>query len=120
MTKRINGKTYSTETARCMYDDGGESLYRKHTLEYFVFNGCEITPITLEAAKEWGKSRLSDAEHDRIFGSATEATGREQWKQHTILLPITVYDALKARASREGATIKSLIVQALKSAGYGE
>lgn len=52
---RINGKRYETTKARKIYTLKDESLYKKRTGEYFIFNEAtnKITPISLTEAKKW-------------------------------------------------------------------
>ena len=101
MKKIINGKKYDTDTAKPVvewnngrnYTDFGwcsETLYRKRTGEFFlhgqggarsiygkwvgdcVCNGEDISPLSLEEAKEWAEENLSADKYEEIFGEVEE------------------------------------------------
>ena len=101
MEKIINGKFYSTETAKAMgsYDNGlgirdfnalEETLYRKKTGEFFLYgkggantqyaesmgngrtSGEDIIPLTEEGAREWAEAHLTVKEYIAIFGKPEE------------------------------------------------
>lgn len=97
MKKVINGKMYSTESARMLgdWDNGiygndfnsmGETLYRTKSGNYFLYGyggpltyyatvhgnnsgwGERIMPFTEERAKAWAEEKLSGEDYERIFG----------------------------------------------------
>lgn len=72
MRRIINGKTYNTRTATIIDTNSinlfdGETLYRKRNGEFFLERGS-ITPITLEAAKEWVGKYSTDDIYKGLFG----------------------------------------------------
>ena len=100
MKKIIKRRLYNTDTATLMgswnNDMCGsmeyceESLYRKHTGEYFLYgrggpmsvyavchgDSCvgsgSIMPFTEEEARDWAELRLSADDYIRIFGEVEE------------------------------------------------
>ena len=101
MVKIINGKKYSTQTAKELgYNCHGspsdfsyyrEALYLKRTGEFFLHGqgnaaskysvsvgnnsrcgGAEIVPMTIDEAKAWAESNLSAEEYEAIFGEVEE------------------------------------------------
>lgn len=106
MNKRINGKRYSTESAKELgsWSNGYgrsdfkylyETLYRKSTGEFFlygeggpksqyaercgdrVYEGEEIRPLTYEEAEKWAEDHLDADTVDQIFGIPDEDQGTE-------------------------------------------
>ncbi|MDR2043505.1 MAG: hypothetical protein LBQ15_03900 [Clostridium sp.] len=148
MYKVINGKGYSTETARMLASkDNGlypgdlryleETLYIKRTGEYFLHGaggagsrygewsgnsgraGEAIIPLSLAGAREWAEGCLDGEEYERIFGSIDEAAEGGGQQQFSILVPAAVMDALKAKKEATGHSVTALILRALRDAGYG-
>ena len=102
MNKKINGKTYNTETAKLIASrDNGlgrheieyveEELYKKETGEYFLYGhggamsryaqpaecdnwtgGAEIIPFTVDEAKKWMKGNASADDYIAEFGGVEE------------------------------------------------
>ena len=101
MNKIINGKKYSTDTAKCVacwengYGHGDfqyaeEQLYRKKTGEFFLYGeggpmsgyaesygnetyGSEkIIPLSDDEAREWAEDHLDGDEYEEIFGPVEE------------------------------------------------
>ncbi len=83
----INGKKYDTDTAKCvgehMNSEAGiyeyvlQSLYKKKTGEFFLcgwgeFLGTEVTPLTLDEAKDWMERYSTADEYEAIFGEVEE------------------------------------------------
>ena len=102
MKKIINGKVYSTETAKLLgeWDNGyygndfkkcQEDLYLTKSGNYFTHGsggpmsryavnhgnqtscGEAINPISYEQAKQWAEEKLSGDEYEKIFGIADES-----------------------------------------------
>ena len=102
MKKIINQKRYDTETAtKKGYWSNGygprdfqyceETLYQKKTGEFFLYGdggpmskyatqcgnnswsgGCDIIPVSYDAAREWAEKHLDADEYEDIFGEVTE------------------------------------------------
>ena len=102
MNKIINGKKYSTETAKLIathsnnlmandFQFFAETLYLKKTGEYFLFGeghgmseygemkgnggmgwGEIIKPFSENSAKNWAEKNLSGEEFEEIFGEVQE------------------------------------------------
>lgn len=102
MPRIINGKTYDIHTAKLVgsWNNGRartdfewfeESMYRKRTGEFFLY--CEggpmsryagssgdntwrpghlITPLSYQAAVEWGKKHLDSKKYEAFFGKIVE------------------------------------------------
>jgi hypothetical protein len=104
MRKIINGRTYNTETSKCIgeWNNGcygsdfracSEVLYKNTKGAYFlhgeggpmskyaVHHGNEtsgseeIIPMTYEEAREWAEEHLDADEYEAEFGEAEEAEG---------------------------------------------
>ena len=147
MNKIINGKSYNTDKAKRLarWDNGmspsdfeyyTEALYVKKTGEYFLYGegggnskygewhgnsggpGEAIEPLTLSDAKKWAE-RLDGDEYESIFGDIEEAPDNTDQQLISMLLPIVILDALKAKKEATGMNVSSLIVKALRDAGYG-
>jgi len=118
-----------------------EKLYIKRTGEYFLHgeggrdskygqryghsgmynpdgSGEKITLLTVKDAKQWAEGYISGEEYERIFGDVEEPDDTEQQQQFSILLPLAILENLKQKKNDTGATISSLIVKALRDAGY--
>ena len=100
MKQIINGKKYSTETAKKVgyysspfsgFDHYSETLYRKKTGEFFLFGegganskytrqidmntwsgDSRIIPMTEAEAKKWAERSLDADEYEAIFGEVEE------------------------------------------------
>ena len=83
----INGKKYDTDTAKCVgehmnseasiYEYVLQSLYQKRTGEFFLcgygeFIGTEVTPLTLDEAKDWMERYSTADECEAILGEVEE------------------------------------------------
>ncbi len=98
----INRKMYNTDTAQkkgCWGNELSitelghctEILYQKKTGEFFLFgeggplskyakpsgnsswrSGSDITPLTIEDAKEWAEGHLTADAYEELFGSVAE------------------------------------------------
>jgi len=139
MSKVINGKKYDTGTAHKLiraevqYATNGlafawDTLYRKRTGEYFLFKSnevketVEIEPLTPSEAIAWAEKNLDAEEYETVFGDIEEDSGNETElnQQISVLLPISLYEALKAKKSSTGMNISALIIKTLRDAGYGK
>jgi len=115
-----------------------ETLYIKKTGEYFLYGegggnskygewhgnsggpGEAITPLTLKEAKEWAE-QLDGDEYEKIFGAVEEETDKavnEPQQQISVILPLSVLEALRKRKDKSGINVSSLIIKALRDAGY--
>ena len=101
MKKIINGRKYDTETAReiASYSNElpctdlyyfSETLYQKHTKEFFVYGhggaaskyaeicfdgrtgGETIIPLSLDEAKDWVSSHSTTEIYETLFGKVAE------------------------------------------------
>lgn len=118
MKKIINGKVYSTETAKQIgYDNDNqtgnweETLYRKKTGEFFVqhwdaWNGGCINPISFKEAQKWLEDHGSAEQYAEVFGEPDEDS-------EDILLGIRVSASaaakLKRIAAENGVTQSALL-----------
>ena len=129
MNKVINGKLYNTETAQLLIeveDDqtilGGSclytTLYRKRTGEYFLCSFDDwsetqkIQPLpTLAEAMAWAEEHLDGDQYQEIFGDTEERAENEEElnQQVSILLPVSMYEALKAKKATTGTNVSALI-----------
>lgn len=137
MKKIINGKLYSTETAREVgaWSNAGnwrdfshmeETLYCKRTGEYFLFGeggpmtqyaeacgnnswtgGQRIMPMTAKEAREWAEEKLTADEYEEEFGDVAE--GDETRVSLTISLTAAEADRIRKEAREQGVTISALI-----------
>jgi len=136
MHKVINGKRYNTDTASkmAMYDQRYENrntwfqeiLYRKKTGEYFLYcRGSndstypedEIIPKSITSSKAWAEKRLTGDEYEAIFGGIVEDENGDK-QQYSFWLPLKIYDNLKEISENSNTSISSLIISALRKAGY--
>ena len=138
VNKVINGKLYNTETAQMLieaevaHDNYGipiasARLYRKRTGEYFLCTYDDISetlgikPLpSLSEAKAWAEKHLDGNEYQEIFGEIEEdsETEEELNQQISILLPVSLHNALKAKKQATGKNVSALIIKALRDAGY--
>ena len=101
MKKIINNKLYNTKTAKFLGSDSysnerdfnywHEKLYVKKTGEFFLWGeggpkskyaeqvephcymgGCDITPLSLDEAREWAERHLSTDVYIELFGEPEE------------------------------------------------
>lgn len=102
MNKIINGKKYSTDTAKAIGNGGNdfptsdfhylsETLYKKYTGEYFLYGeggpmtiyarcvgdnsygyGKNITPLSAKEARQWAEENLSYNDYVKEFGEPEE------------------------------------------------
>lgn len=138
MKKIINGKTYSTDTAKAVgeYTNGigsrdfsrfDECLYRKKTGEYFLYGeggpmtryavasgsnswsgGSRIMPMSYDEAKDWAEKHLTPEEFEAEFGEVDE--GPDDGKRVvSIYVNATKWDAAKREAARRGIGISEYI-----------
>lgn len=136
--KVINGKMYNTETAKKLteqdfYRDGNwvysEALYIKRTGEYFLetsANGGDyfapddgIEPYSLSEAKRWAETHLDGDDYEKIFGEVNEDDIEHQ-QRFGLLIPVAIYEELKAKKDASGTNISAQIVRTLRDAGYGK
>lgn len=146
MKKIINGKKYDTATAKEVgsYQKGygrdlsyyREDLYRKKTGEFFLCGeggpaskyaescgnnswsgGCQIIPLTYEAARTWAEEHLDADEYEAIFGEVSEDDSRTA---ATLSLSVTALETAKRAAAKSGmnlsAYIEALILAAREDA----
>lgn len=107
MNKIINGKRYSTESAKWIgsvdygtpgdFSHYSDNLYRKKTGEFFLYGeggpmsiyaestgenewsgGEAITPLSYEEAQVWAEENLDGEKYEEIFGLPEEDTGDRQ------------------------------------------
>lgn len=101
MKKIINGRKYDTDTAKAIASYSNdrpcsdfryfyETLYQKHTKEFFLYGeggplskyaehcgqgwiGAEgIIPLTLDDAKEWVENHCNAEKYEKLFGEVAE------------------------------------------------
>lgn len=135
MKKIINGKLYDTETAKRVgeWNNGcygnfnycAENLYRKRTGEFFLYgyggpmskyaesagnncwtDGCAITPLTYDAAKQWAEEHLTADEYEAIFGPVMEDESKNTL---TLYMTATAIEKAKRAASQAGVSLSSYI-----------
>ena len=135
MKKIINGKLYDTETARQVgaysYGEGrdfsayGENLYRKRTGEYFLYGeggpmtryashkgdnswgwGEEISPLTLDAARQWAEKHMDADAYQAEFGPVAEDDTRVSM---ILSLDAATAERIRRRAREEGTSVSALI-----------
>jgi hypothetical protein len=143
MYKVINGKRYNTETAdRIAQDDGHfgrsdfkwceETLYRKHTGEYFLYgeggplskyaapaygggreSGEKITPLSYTEAQKWAEEHLDGEEYDKIFGAVDESD-----EKRTVAIRLTsgTAEKLKRLAAKKGTSASDVIEDLINKA----
>ncbi len=135
MKKVINGKMFSTETAKCVgeWDNGyfnsfkycEEDLYRKENGEFFLYGrgganskyaircdsnswcgGKDIIVLSLQSAMEWAEEHLSGDQYEGIFGQVPEDDSKR-------IIGITITDEYHEKAKRlakeRGISISELI-----------
>ena len=140
MQKVIDGKRYSTDTAKRLgswasdQDYQGlhheeETLYLTKTGNYFL-HGCggaasrynkktstnswiggeQIVPISEEYARKWAADHLTENEYDMIFG---EVENPEDVRV-SVQIPAEIAAKMNDRMDAEGCTRSSLILAALR------
>lgn len=101
MVKIINGRKYSTETAKEIdsywngysvrdFNHMTETLYQKKTGEFFIHgeggglskycshygtmrgDGENIVPLTIEEAREWAEKHMTAEKYEEVFGPVEE------------------------------------------------
>ena len=147
MKKIINGKRYDTESAQLLaeWDNGygtndfkycAENLYRKKTGEYFLYgeggaltiyaedrgnmkcDGESIMPVSAEGARDWVEAHCDGDKYEEIFGEVEEPDLGEASELLSILVPASIYTALRERKKSTGTTITAQIISLLRGAGY--
>lgn len=141
-----NGKKYDTDTAKEVgsYQKGygrdlsyyREELYRKKTGEFFLYGeggpaskyaescgnnswsgGCQIIPLTYEAARIWAEKHLDADEYEAVFGEVSEDDSRTA---ATLSLSVTALETAKRAAAKNSmnlsAYIETLILAAREDA----
>lgn len=132
--KVINGRQYNTGTSQMLIKKvvsndpyAWAELYRKRTGEYYLRTYNEISETmrirpfpTLSEAIEWAEEYLDGDEYQQIFGEIEEDTEVEEElnQQISVLLPVSLYNALKAKKQATGKNVSALIIKALRDAGY--
>lgn len=136
MKKIINGRQYNTDTATKLggwsspgsYSDFNhyeETLYQKRTGEFFLFGegganskyavsqgmnswsgGCEIIPLSWEAAQKWAEEHLSADEYESIFGPVSEDDSRTVV---TMTMSVASLEKAKRAAAKAGMTLSAYI-----------
>lgn len=145
MKKIINGKKYDTATAKEVGSSQRncgelsyccEELYRKKTGEFFLYGeggpaskyaescgnnswsgGCQIIPLTYEAARTWAEKHLDADEYEAVFGEVSEDDSRTA---ATLSLSVTALETAKRAAAKNSmnlsAYIETLILAAREEA----
>lgn len=142
MNKIINGKRYSTDSAKAMASDEfgtvtdfghwEETLYRKSTGEYFLHGeggpaskyaesvgqnqwrgGEKIIPLSIEAAQRWAEENLDADEYEKIFGSVEET---DEKRTVTFSLSEKAIEEIARMAASEGIS-KSEVIEKLVRRG---
>lgn len=136
MKKIINGKIYSTETAKelARWSDGlsfrdfkhiEEVLYQKRTGEFFIHgaggpasryavagpsggwcDGEKIVPLTWDEAREWAEEHLDADDYESIFGPVSEDNSRTVV---TISLSVCALEKAKRAAAQAGISLSAYI-----------
>ena len=136
MRKIINGKMYSTDTARevASWSDGlsirdfkhiEEVLYQKRTGEFFIHGaggpasryavacpsggwdgGEKIVPLTWDDARKWAEEHLDADDYESIFGPVSEDDSRTV---ATISLSVCALEKAKRAASQAGISLSAYI-----------
>lgn len=138
MKKIINGRLYSTDTARELGLDAGgdgfshwcERLYQKRTGEYFLHGeggpmtkyavsisdnswsgGEKIIPLSAAKAREWAEEHLDADTYAEIFGMPDEGESAE-------VLHVQIDAALAAKlrqlATEKGISLKACLEEILR------
>lgn len=136
MKKIIDGKVYHTYTSTFIDSHENdyistdsnwirEELYKKRTGEFFLYceggsetqyakrttdnnwsNGCEIIPLSFEAAQEWANRYTSAEIYDNFFGKIPEDEIR---KAISISIATSTHEKAKRKASVEGISLSEYI-----------
>ena len=135
MNKIINGKRYSTDSAKVMAaDEFGsvtdfghweETLYRKNTGEYFLHGeggpaskyaesvgqnqwrgGEKIIPLSIEAAQKWAEEHLDGEEYEKIFGAVEESATK---KTISLSLSESAIEKIKRGAAEAGMSMSEYV-----------
>lgn len=135
MNKIINGKRYSTDSAKAMASDEfgtvtdfghwEETLYRKNTGEYFLHGeggpaskyaesvgqnqwrgGEKIIPLPIEAAQKWAEEHLDGEEYERIFGAVEESATK---KTVSLSLSESAIEKIKRGAAEAGVSMSEYV-----------
>lgn len=82
VVKIVEGKRYDTQSALMLayakvYGYGDMSaddvyLYRKRNGSYFLACGKDVTPLTIDEAKQWSEKHLPWQRYETIFGKVSE------------------------------------------------
>jgi hypothetical protein len=136
MKKIIQGRKYDTETATLLgFDAGGdgfrhwrEELFRKRNGEFFLHGeggpmtryaktcndgwcGSEaITPLTPEAARQWGEEHLDADNYEAIFGDPGEG---DEKVTLSLQIPAQLDAVIRRQAAEKRLTLTAYINQIL-------
>ena len=141
MKKIINGKLYSTETAKELgswsnmadvrdFHQFVETLYRKKTGEFFLYGeggpmtkyavaegsnswrgGSRIMPLSFQEARKWAEEKLQADEYESIFGEVTED---ESKIQVCYSLSVATVETIKRRAAEAAVSASEYIERLIK------
>ena len=135
MKKIINGRRYSTESAKEVASDSYSSprdfnhwverLYRKTTGEFFLYGvggplsryaestgqnqwsgGEKIIPLSVEAAQAWAEEHLNADEYEKIFGEIEETATK---RTISLSLTETAIEKIKRGAAEAGVSMSEYV-----------
>lgn len=139
MKKIINGKMYSTETAKQLahvssdlpgndFNYWSERLFRTKSGNYFICGeggarshygewngntgsyGEQIRPYTEDEAREWAERNLDGDQYETIFGTLNDDTAVV-----SAAIPQSVKDAVDDYCKQHDTTITAVILSGIKS-----
>lgn len=127
MKKIIKNKVYDTVTAQYIgaylgdWEDSSrwrrEELYKKRTGEYFLYSEGHdapeaITPLSFDAAKEWGRKHLEGVEYEIEFEVAKDDNAMTRLH---VEIPASLNDRLELERSKMGVSKAEVVIDALEN-----
>lgn len=141
MKKVIGGKKYDTKTAKEVASTSSpesksdfkhweETLYKKHTGEYFIYGrgnaaskyaescgnsewdpGEKIIPLTYEAAQKWAEQYCDADSYESEFGAIEDSSEKEKI---TLSLPASLMATFRRKCSKEGLVYSKVVTGIIK------
>ena len=115
MKRIIRGKVYDTDTAKQIGKSDPKtldgSLFLKKTGEFFIFRGDQITPLTIDAAKDWAAKHLDTNTFSGLFGPIRKDSAR---KYLHLYVAGDARELLQRRSREEGISMGEIVERLIK------
>lgn len=114
MKKVIEGKRYSTQSAKILGSWHFETLYQKRTGEFFLYrvkNSEEnITPVSYTDAESWSRKHLPKDVYNSAFGKVADT----RKKTIALSLPAGIVEKLRLEAGKSGSSMSDIVASLIE------